>query len=104
MSTSDELDAVAEDLADSLARHGATRVKAMFGGRGVFVDEVMTAMVDRAGTPHVRGDDGDAAALEAAGGVKHGMPYWSVPPPVWDDEGQRAAWLARAVACARRNA
>ncbi len=104
MSTSDELDAVAEELADCLGPHGATRVKAMFGGRGVFVDDVMTALVDRAGTPHVRGDDEDVAALEAAGGVKHGMPYWSVPPPVWADEEQRSIWLARAVACARRNA
>ena len=98
-------DETAARLADDLAPFGDVTVKAMFGGRGVFVDGTMTALVDRGGAPFVRGDDGVAADLEAAGAARHGkMPYWRVPDDVWDDPDAMATWAARADATARANA
>lgn len=84
-------------LSEGLAQHGAVTVKSMFGGRGVFVDGTMTAIVDRAGVGYVRGDDDTADAFDAAGAERHGrMPYWRVPGAVWADDTALASWLERA--------
>lgn len=94
-----------EALATGLAELGQVSVRAMFGGRGVFVDETMTAIVDRSGWGYVRGDDASAVAMEAAGAVRHGrMPYWRVPGDVWSNPDELAAWLVAAHRTAQAHA
>lgn len=100
-----ETDRTVRTLEEGLASHGTVTVKPMFGGRGVFVDGTMTAIVDREGWGYVRGDDESAPGLEASGAQRHGrMPYWRVPDEVWNDDDRLAEWLALADRTARRHA
>lgn len=74
-----EASATAEELVDALQELGGVASKKMFGGCGVFCDDVMFALVDSAGTPFFRASDDQVEALEASGAVGHGrMPYWSI--------------------------
>ena len=92
-------------LTEGLAEYGVVSVKAMFGGRGVFVGKTMTALVDRSGWGYVRGDGDSAAGMERAGAVRHGgMPYWRVPTEVWAAEDELAVWLERAHRTAQQHA
>ena len=83
-------------LEDTLAPLGVTS-KAMFGGHGLFKDEIMFAIVDSDGRLYLRADGTTAVAFEAAGSTQHmRMPYWEVPGPVREDPEQLAEWAATA--------
>ena len=72
-------------------------VRAMFGGHGLFKDDVMFAIVDSEGRLYLRADGTTAVAFEAAGSTQHmRMPYWEVPEPVREDPEQLAEWAATA--------
>ena len=89
-------------LEDTLAPLGVTS-KAMFGGHGLFKDEIMFAIVDSEGRLYLRADPGTAAAFEAAGSTQHArMPYWEVPEPVREDSEQLREWAATAAEVAAR--
>ncbi len=73
------------------------RARAMFGGHGIFKDDVMFAIVDSDGRLYLRADSTTAVAYEAAGSTQHmRMPYWEVPEPVREDPEQLRAWAATA--------
>lgn len=92
---------VAEALVDDLALLGNVTSKKMFGGVGVFGDDVMFLIVDSSGTVFLRADEATSQRYEAAGGEKHGrMPYYSVPESVITDDSKLAEWAAEALGVA----
>ena len=83
-------------LGETLAPLGVTS-RAMFGGHGLFRDEVMFAIVDSEGRLYLRADGTTAMAFEAAGSTQHArMPYWEVPEPIREDAEQLREWAATA--------
>ena len=73
------------------------RSRAMFGGHGLFKDDVMFAIVDSEGRLYLRADATTAVAFEAAGSTQHArMPYWELPEPVRADDEQLREWAATA--------
>jgi len=92
----------AERLVDALGSLGDVTSKKMFGGYGIFGDGVMFALVDSAGTPHLRTDDSTTTEFEDAGSAKHSrMPYWSIPDPVLNNDEQLTTWATKALAIAK---
>lgn len=92
-----------EGLVRRLTPLGEVRARAMFGGHGLFVDDLMFALITRAEVLHLKADDENRAAFEAAGMKPHGkMPYHQVPPAVIEESGALLEWAEGAVAAARR--
>lgn len=92
---------VGDALVDELAPLGDVRAKKMFGGVGVFADDVMFVIIDSAGKVFLRANDETSVRFEEAGGEKHGrMPYYSVPETVLADEHQLGQWAAEALSVA----
>ena len=72
-----------EALVRRLTPLGEVRARPMFGGHGLFVDDQMFALITRAEALHLKADDENRGAFEAAGMKPHGkMPYYAVPPVV----------------------
>ena len=89
-------------LVADLAPLGDVTARKMFGGRGIFCDDVMFALIDTAGTVHLRADDETAEAMETAGSTRHSrMPYWTVPTTVADNDDLLLEWGRRALDVAR---
>lgn len=85
-----------------LAPLGDVTARKMFGGRGIFCDDVMFALIDTAGTVHLRANEETAEGFEAAGSTRHSrMPYWTIPPEVADDDDLMLEWGRRALDVAR---
>ncbi|MBT8197628.1 MAG: TfoX/Sxy family protein, partial [Acidimicrobiia bacterium] len=81
---------------------GDVTIRKMFGGHGVFADGDMFALVDSAGNPFLRADEMTSGPFEAAGSARHGgMPYWSIPPAVLDNDDDLVAWARIALGVAR---
>lgn len=98
---SETRDEAAAALVEDLQSLGTLRSKAMFGGVGIFDDDMMFAMVDREGATLLRGADGEVDDWVAAGAEKHGrMPYWTIPDAVRADPDETLAWGRRAHAIA----
>ena len=77
--------------------------RAMFGGHGIFHDDVMFAIVDSEGRLYLRADAITAQAFEAAGSTQHArMPYWEVPAPIREDPEQLLEWAMTAAEVAVR--
>ncbi len=92
----------AAELETTLAPLGVTS-RAMFGGHGLFKDDVMFAIVDSEGRLYLRADASTAMAFEAAGSTQHArMPYWEVPEPIREDPVQLREWAATAAELAVR--
>lgn len=90
---------------------GAMRAKNMFGGVGIYCDDLFFAMGIE-GQIFLKVDDESRGAFEAAGakpfiwirptdGKPIPMAYWSMPAAA-DDPAGRLAWAERALAAARR--
>ncbi len=96
-----EADAAATALLEDLQPLGAVRRKPMFGGHGIFLEDLMFAIVDPAGRCLLRADDQSSASYEAAGAQKHGrMPYWTIPDAVRSDPDELLNWARAAHAAA----
>lgn len=92
----------AQELVDELQPLGAVRSKRMFGGYGIFAEDVMFALVDTEGRPFLRVDDDTRPRYEQDGAQAHGrMPYWSIPPSVRGDGELLVAWAREALDVAR---
>jgi DNA transformation protein len=82
-----------EELQDNLASLGDIRLRNMFGGYGVFMEDTMFALVDSSGTVFFKVDDSNLSLYEDAGSEKHGrMPYYRVPGNVLGDEETLLKW------------
>lgn len=92
----------AERLVDAWSPLGAVRQKAMFGGFGIFADDVMFGIVDTSGQAYLRADEATQERFEEAGSQRHGrMPYWTIPEPVAADEDTLLAWAQQSLEVAR---
>ena len=90
-------------LEETLAPLGV-HSRAMFGGHGLFKDDVMFAIVDSEGRLYLRADATTAMAFEQAGSTQHArMPYWEVPEPIREDDEQLREWAATAAEVAIRS-
>jgi DNA transformation protein len=88
----------AEALADEWRDLGHVTTRSMFGGRGVFLDGAMFAMVERDGTVRLKADKDTVEVFEDIGGERHGrMPYWSLPDDVVEDPVALHAWARQSV-------
>lgn len=101
----------AAEIADLFAPVGAVSVRRMFGGHGVYLDDVIFALqVD--GEILLKGDDETRAAYEAAGfrqwvyemkGRSGAMPYWRIPEALYDEPDELKRWSLLALAAGRRH-
>jgi DNA transformation protein and related proteins len=95
-----------ERIAELFEGLGLVSIRKMFGGKGIYFDGVIVAIVVR-GELMLKADAESAPEFEAAGcrqwtytGSRHGklvsMPYWSVPDSAFDDPDEMAVWARRA--------
>lgn len=90
---------------------GAVRVKRMFGGHGLYVDDVFVAIIIGEEL-YLKTDDEHRPAFEAAGcrpfefetanGRKTATSYWSAPADAMDSPAQMLPWARQALASALR--
>ena len=98
-------------VCDLFAPLGAVRPRAMFGGYGIYVDELFCAIIAR-DTLYLKADDSNRADFEARGcqrfvpfaDQRMVLSYYEVPAEVMDDREAFAVWGARALAAARGTA
>ena len=94
--------AAAEDIAERLEPLGTVTTKKMFGGNGIFCEDVMFTIVDSAGRSYFRVDDTTRDKYESAGSQAHGrMPYQSIPEAVMADDDALVSWGREALDVAR---
>lgn len=94
-----------------LSALGPVRVKRMFGGHGLYVDEVFIAIIV-GDDLFLKTDDESRPAFVAAGcrpfefqtadGKKVAMSYWSAPAEAMDSPAQMLPWARQALASALR--
>ena len=100
------------DIEEAFADLGPVTIRRMFGGRGVYHQGLVLALVVD-GELLLKADDATAAEFEAAGARRWTyagrnrpvrMPYWSAPDEAWDDPERMARWTRRAFEAALRSA
>jgi DNA transformation protein len=99
-----------EHVCDLLAPLGAVRARAMFGGYGIYVDDVFCAIVAY-DTLYLKVDDGNRADYEALGARPFKpfddkpmvMSYYEVPAEVMDDRRALVEWGRKACQAAQRS-
>lgn len=96
--------------AELLAPSGPVRVKRMFGGHGLYVDDLFVAIVVQ-DTLYLKTDDATRPRFEAAGckpfvyaasGKTVSMRYWSAPTDAMDSPALMRPWAQLALQAARR--
>ena len=98
-------------VAELLAPVGPVSIRRMFGGAGVFYDDVMFALI--AGEVlYLKADDANRPDFEAAGTrpfryqTRHGeralTGYWELPEELLDQPEACAAWARQAIDAALR--
>lgn len=92
-------------ISDLFAGLGPVSIRRMFGGKGIYFDNVIIAIEIR-GELMLKADAENAPELAAAGciqwtytGSRHGklvaMPYWTVPDSAMDDPDEMAVWARK---------
>ena len=94
-----------------LAPLGAVRTKRMFGGHGLYVDEVFVAIIVGEDL-FLKTDEASRQGFEAAGcrpfeyasaeGKKVALSYWSAPAEAMESPVQMLPWARQALASALR--
>ncbi|QKC97245.1 TfoX/Sxy family protein [Mesorhizobium sp. NZP2298] len=101
-----------ERIAELFAGLGPVSIRRLFGGKGIYFDGVIVAIVLR-GELLLKADEQSAPEFEAEGckqwtytGSRHGklvaMPYWSIPDSAFDDPDEMTVWARRAYEAGRR--
>lgn len=106
-------DSFIDDIKALFAPFGAIRVRRMFGGAGVYCDDLFFAILDD-GVVYLKSDAHARAEFEARGlapftfegkdGAPAVMAYYSAPEEIFDDDDELRAWTSRALDAARRAA
>ena len=100
-----------DHLADLLAPLGGVTIRRMFGGRGVFKEGLMFALLSSRDVFYFKADDETSPAFEAEGceqfapnmkGRTATMPYWRAPERLLDEPDEFAEWARAAFAVAKR--
>lgn len=103
--------ALVDHSLDLLLPLGPVRARAMFGGYGLYLDDLMFALI-AFDELYFKTDAQSEAAFEAAGGkpfVYEGkskpvkMSYWTLPDAAMEDPESLLPWAERAVSAARRS-
>ena len=99
-------------LNDLFGALGVVRARPMFGGVGVYIDDLMFALLDRDETIYLRADAETRAAFEAAGsqpfryrmktGEEMEFGYWRIPEEALDSPESAAQWGRLALEAALR--
>ncbi len=96
-------------VVDRLMSLGDVRARAMFGGHGIFLDDLMFALI-ASDTLYLKVDDGNRASYETLG-IKPFRPsadrpmtmsYYPPPEDVFEDEEKLADWARAAFEAALR--
>jgi len=101
-----------ERIAELFSGLGPVSIRRLFGGKGIYFDGVIIAIVLR-GELLLKADEQSAPDFEAEGckqwaytGKRHGklvaMPYWSIPDSAFDDPDEMTVWARRAYKAGRR--
>lgn len=103
----------AEAIHDLLAEVGPVRIRRMFGGQGVFIDDMMFAL-EADGVLYIKADTetenvfSDAGSEKFSYAVANGkilsLGYWSLPDEALDDPSAAEIWARRGIEAARRAA
>ena len=99
MATSPEY---AEYVLEQISMSGAIRHRKMFGGIGIYIDDIFCAIIGssnrfylRVGPDNV--DDFKSEGMQKfAGGKGAGMPYYEVPEHILEDPTSLAEWSRKA--------
>ena len=101
-----------EDLVVELMEPlGGVSIRRMFGGRGVFKDGLMFALLSSRGIFYLKADERTGPDFEREGceqfaahmkGRKAAMPYWRVPERLFDEPDEFAEWARAAFEAAVR--
>lgn len=93
-----------DDLRDMFAGLGPITIKRMFGGKGIYYNGLITALVVQ-GEVLLKADAISAPEFEAAGstqwtyesrkGKVAAMPYWSIPDLAIDDPDEMTIWARK---------
>jgi len=94
---------------DQLDRLGPVRAKRMFGGAGIYLDDLMFALVAD-DVLYLKVDDSNRPDFEAAGMAPFQpfpdktatMPYYEVPIDVLEDKETLAQWAEKALQVAAK--
>ncbi len=99
-------------LQDLFGALGTVRARSMFGGVGVYIDELMFAFLDRDETIYLRADAETRQAFEAAGsqpfryalktGEEFEIGYWRMPEDALESPESAAEWGRLALEAALR--
>jgi DNA transformation protein and related proteins len=93
-----------------LASVGTVHGKRMFGGYGLYVDDVFVAIIV-GDTLYLKADTQTHARFEAAGGTRfeytargkqHALGFWTVPPEAMDAPSLMQPWARLALEAALR--
>ena len=99
-------------LQDLFGTLGTVRARPMFGGAGVYIDELMFALLDQDETIYLRADVETRAAFEIAGsqpfryplktGEEMELGYWRIPEEALESPDAAAEWGRLALGAALR--
>ena len=108
MAISDEYKGFIQDI---LAEFGPVRVRSMFGGAGVFLDDVMFAIVASEAL-FLKVDDENRSNFEKEGmrpfsyrgkNRQTEMSYYELPERLYDDRDELAEWARQAYSAALKS-
>jgi len=98
-----------EHCLELLTPLGATRARRMFGGHGLYIEELCVALILR-DTLYLKSNDAHRPAFEAAGcrpftyaskgGEVHVTSYWSAPEAAMESPAEMRPWARRALEAA----
>jgi DNA transformation protein len=99
-------------LQDLFGVLGVVRVRPMFGGAGIYIDELMFGFLDRDESIYLRADDETRPAFEAVGSAPFRYPlktgeefeigYWRMPDEALESPEEAAGWGRLALDAALR--
>ncbi len=102
-----------EYVRDLFTAFGPIRIRSMFGGAGVFRDDLMFGLIIE-DQIYLKVDDHNRADYEATGqaplsferkdGRTMAMSYYLIPDALYDDTDELAVWAKNAFAAAQRGA
>ncbi len=93
---------IAEYVLEQLVDSGEITTRKMFGGIGIYVDDVFCSCISsksifylRVGPSNIE-DFKELGMAKFPGGKGAGMPYYEVPEEVLEDSGVLSEWVAKA--------
>lgn len=102
-----------DHIRDLFSGIGPVSIRKMFGGKGIYHDGLIVAVLLSTGELLLKADAASAPDFAAAGstqwayesksGKAANMPYWSIPDSALDDPDELAVWTRKAYEAALRS-